>query len=471
MHNHHGKARPITLGTFEEWCGGMSDLSDSARRRRLGPIVHDSRKVRRGDVFLALKTGRNDGHDYIEAAFRAGALAAIAAKGAGFTVSPKYESRVIRVKDPLAAVQRAGRRYRRELGILIVGVTGSSGKTTTRSFISAVLAGGFPVGETFTNWNNHIGVPLSLLRFTGEEWLGVIEMGANHPGEIGALSRIAEPDIGVITNIGYAHVGLFGSLSRTTEAKFEITEGLNRDKGFLLLNGDDLRLVREARRRRVNAFFFGYSPRCHIRPEGVAVDRDRGISFSVDGCRFTMRTPGRHFIYSALPAIFLGRRCGIPDGMIAEALRSVKPVSMRGTIEPRNGIDFIVDCYNANPSSMRSALEFLGDVAGEKRRVAVVGDMLELGPFSKRLHRDLGSRIVRSGVNRLVAVGAYAEQVLEGAREAGMRSSAMRGSESAESALPLVRAAVQPGDTVLLKGSRGVHLETIFDDFAEPDGR
>ena len=465
MSLHNDSRKRITLGTFIEWCGGSSQLGASPRSKPLGELRHDSRTVQPGDVFIALKTEHNDGHSYIEAACSAGAVAVVAARRARFDCSARYLRRVIRVTDPLSAVQRTARRYRRELGYLCIGITGSSGKTTTRSFISTVLRQGVAVGETYTNWNNHIGVPLSLLRFTGDEWAGVIEMGANHVGEISGLSRIAQPDIAVITNIGYAHVGLFGSLAKTTAAKFEIADGLNRKNGFLLLNGDDSRLVAGCRTRNLPAYYYGYAKRCSVRPERVTVDAREGTRFTVDGTEFVIAMPGRHFIYSALPAVFLGRRCGIPDALIARALAALRPVALRGTLERRGTVDFIVDCYNANPSSMEAALVYLGDVAGKRRKVAVVGEMMELGRYAARLHRQLGNTIVQAGVKRLIAVGEHAPAILDGARDAGLGSRSMIACSTAREALPVVNTIVRDGDTVLLKASRGIHLETVFDGF------
>ncbi|MBN1758239.1 MAG: UDP-N-acetylmuramoyl-tripeptide--D-alanyl-D-alanine ligase [Chitinispirillaceae bacterium] len=465
MSHHNGSAQRIRLGTFIEWCGGSSQLGAASRSKPLGELRHDSRLVRPGDVFIALKTENNDGHAFIESACKAGALAVVAARRARFDCSARYLRRVIRVTDPLAAVQRAARRYRRELGYLCIGITGSSGKTTTRSFISAVLAEGVVVGETYSNWNNHLGVPLSLLRFTGKEWAGVIEMGANHTGEISILSRIAQPDIAVITNIGYAHVGLFGSLAKTTSAKFEIAEGLNRKNGFLLLNGDDSRLVAGCRSRNLPAYFYGYSKRCSVRPEQVTVDVRGGTRFTVDGTEFVIAMPGRHFVYSALPAVFLGRRCGIPDELIARALAAQRPVALRGTLERKGTIDFIVDCYNANPTSMEAALVYLTDVAGRRRKIAVVGEMMELGRYAGRLHRQLGKNVARSGVARLIAVGEHASAIIDGAREAGMGRRSMIACSTAEETVPVVNEVLRDGDTVLLKASRGIHLETVFEGF------
>lgn len=456
----------LTLGKLADWSGGSSGaLPASCRNARVSCVWNDSRKVRKGDVFVAIATGNDDGHRYVRAAFAAGAAAAIVNRKATVECEKTDRRKLIEVADPLRAVQRAAARYRRELDILIIGVTGSSGKTTTRSFIASVLNQGFPVGETYSNWNNHIGVPQSILRFTGSEWAGVIEMGANHEHEIGPLSKIAAPDIAVITNIGYAHVGLFGSLAATARAKFEIADGLNKKDGFLLLNGDDDRIVAMSRKRGIKSVFFGLSDRCDVRPEKVSVDPAHGLSFVLDGQKFHLPVQGRHFIYSALPAIFLGRRCGIPDEKIAEALAAQKPVALRGTIEKKRGISFIVDCYNANPSSMKSAVETLAGMAAPEHRVAIVGDMRELGRYSVKLHRELGALLAERKVDRVIAVGDHADDVAQGAIGAGMSPDRIARSASAADAVAVARKMVVSKDVVLIKGSRGVRLETIFEKF------
>jgi UDP-N-acetylmuramoylalanine--D-glutamate ligase len=283
------------------------------------------------------------------------------------------------------------------------------------------------------------------------------------------LSRIARPDIGLITNIGYAHVGLFGSLAATTRAKFEIADGLAAD-GFLLLNGDDPRLAAEARRRGIKTIYFGCSPRCSLRPTQVAFDAARGLSFVLDGQAFRLAVPGRHFLYSALPAVFLGRRCGVPDDRIAQVLAAQRPLDMRGAVIDKNGINFIVDCYNANPSSMKSAIASLVDVAGERKKVAVVGDMLELGRYAKRLHEELGRTLARSGVEKIVAVGEWSGAVADGVAKAGINPAGIRIAHNADEAAHIVKQFVAPGEIVLLKGSRGMHLETILERFdAKPE--
>lgn len=454
----------LTLGSLIEWCGAESELSSMQRKKAVDGMWHDSRKIVPGSVFIAMSSDRDDGHAYVDAAFKAGAVAAIVKKKKEVVCSAANRKKLILVNDPLKAVQKAAARYRKEMGILFVGITGSNGKTTTRTFISSVLRQELEISETFGNFNNHIGVPLSILKFSGNEWAGVIEMGANHEHEIHELSRIVRPDIAVITNVGYAHIGLFGSLANTAKAKFEIADGLSKD-GFMLLNGDDARLVKCAKERGLRTVLYGLSSKCHIRPQAIGIDNQQGVSFKLDGTVFNLSMPGRHFIYSALPAIYIGRRCGISDEKIAEALAAQKPVSMRGTIENKNGVSFIVDCYNANPSSMNSAITYLMDVSEPGKRVAVVGDMLELEGFSKRLHRELGKELAMAGVKKIIAVGKFASDVADAAVAEGINCKNVFVAENSDTAAQIASKQIKEGDTVLLKGSRGVHLETVFEKF------
>lgn len=462
---HHSDRKRLTLGGFIGWMGGAAFFSERKKKETLGNVVNDSRMIHDGDVFIALKTEKDDGHNYVKTAFEAGAAAAVIEKKYLKQFTAADQKKCICVSNPLRAVSKAAAMYRKELGILLVGVTGSSGKTTTRSFISSVLKKKVIVGETWGNWNNHIGVPLSILKFSGEEWAGVIEMGANHVGEIHDLTMIAKPDISIITNIGYAHVGLFGSLNDTANAKFEIADGLNKKDGFMLLNGDDPRLVKGAKERALPTVFYGHGKHCGVRVQNVVYNRDDGITFEVLGKQYKLNLPGRHFIYSALPAIFLGLKCGVAENDIYDVIASQKPVSMRGTVELKNGVGFIVDCYNANPSSMKSGLDYLADYAEKDNRCAVIGDMLELGSYSRRLHKQLGEQIVSAGVNKLITVGNFASVVADAAKGNGLDSASVIVCENSEEAAVAAKSFFKPGETVLLKGSRGVHLETVYEKF------
>ncbi|MFW6253714.1 MAG: UDP-N-acetylmuramoyl-tripeptide--D-alanyl-D-alanine ligase [Chitinivibrionales bacterium] len=454
------KAHP-TIEQLAVWGHAQINMSQRLRQHAVKTIWMDSRKIAPGDVFLALSTKSNDGHNYVEEAFQSGAAAAIVDAKKADRFPLRLKSKLLLTKDPLQAVSRMAREYRRELGIPVVAVTGSNGKTTTRHFIAALLNGKMSVGETYSNWNNEIGVPLSILRFSRRDKIAIMELAANHAGEIYELSRISRPDIGVITNIGYAHIGMFRTLTNTTKTKFEITAGMSKRKGMLLLNGDDRRLVRGAQEYGYRTVFFGYSRRCAIRVTDEQVCDDGRMSFTVDNYKYCLRMPGRHFIYSALPAIYLARQHGITQKNIADTLYGLEPDPLRGRIRIKNDVTFIVDCYNANPSSMRSSIALLRSLAKNRVSAAVIGDMKELGTHAKRLHKQLGRELAKAGIQKLITVGEYAQTVAEAA--SGVRR--IETASDNRQALDMARSLFTSGDIVLLKGSRAVKLESVYEEY------
>jgi len=465
MNTDRKPASQITIRELVAWANAQTTMTASRLGTAVGAVWMDSRTIAEGDVFVALKSDTDDGHNYVPAALKSGAVAAIVSKTMVSRFSADEREKLIVVPDPLLALQNMAAGYRKSLTFPIIAVTGSSGKTTTRQFITAVLAAGLKTGTTEGNWNNHIGVPLSILRFSRHEDVAVMEFGANHTHEIDVLSRIAKPDIGVITNIGYAHVGLFGSLQKTTEAKFEIVEGMDPRRGLLLLNGDDARLVKKGAACGYTTVLYGFSKRCAVRARSVETMSGQSTRFTVDGFQYYLSMIGKHFVYSALPAIFLGLRLGLQKETIAAALRALKPDPLRGRIEEKRGVTFIVDCYNANPSSMKSSIALLTDVAAGRPRVAIVGDMLELGRYSKQLHTQLGKRLAGAGVERIIAVGQFSGFVADGAAAQGMNPSRIECVQNADQAVTCAQAALKPGEIVLLKGSRGVKLETVFNKY------
>ncbi len=455
------RSADVTFADMVRWTGAASKLPAAHSCHGVAAITTDSRTATPGSLFVALRTQRDDGHRYVWDALANGALAALVAESWRPTVGARATNRLMFVKDPLRALQQAARKYRRELGVFLIAVTGSSGKTTTRTMIHGVLGRYLPVGGTLGNLNNHIGVPVSLLGLQRDQCMAVIEMGASHRREIHTLSRIAEPDVAVITNIGYSHIGLFGSLADTTRAKLEIADGLERKNGFLLVNGDDRRLMKAVGERGLRGFTFGTGGSADLRATGVKVD-PTGTSFSVEGVEYRLEMVGRHFVYAALPAIALALWNGLPADAIREALLTMVPARMRGGTAGKRGVRFVLDCYNANPSSMRAGLELLADLAPSGRRLAVLGDMLELGHYTRLLHRELGRQVAHAGVREVVLVGEYADEVAAAATTAGMPAGRIHVAADARSATPILRALARSGDTVLLKASRRLRLEDMY---------
>ncbi len=454
----------LTFGELLKWSGGECGLSSAALKKAVGNVWMDSRKVEAGDLFVAVAGEKDDGHNHVASAFAQGAVAALVAKKSLGLIPKKYSSKLIVVKDPLAALQKMAKKYRDELDIPIVAVTGSNGKTTTSRFLRDILSHGFTVGSTKGNFNNHLGVPISVLALSAKADIAVLELGANHAGEIDGLSKIVSPDHAVITNIGYAHVGEFGGIDNTAKAKFEIANGLPKKGGLLIVNGDDSRCVKHAKESGYDTVLFGFSSRCTFKATKVLVD-EKGTSFSVNKIDYRLNIPGRHFVLSVLPAIFEATLMGMENSDIVKAVAGLEPDPLRGRIASKKGLRFIVDCYNANPSSMSTGLQFLADVAEESKRGAIIGDMMELGKWTPKLHVALGREIVKSGVTKLVVVGQFAAHTVSGAIDAGMNLDNISVADNADDAVKLVKRCFTKGDTVLLKGSRAVGLEKVFENF------
>ncbi len=454
--------RALKIKELVEWSGAETSLSTRAMNSMVNNIWMDSRKIEKGDIFLALKGDSVDGHDFVETAIKKGAAAAIVSKRKAKNFSDKINKKLIIVSNPLKAVQKMASAYREKLNYPIIAITGSNGKTTTRHFIQSVLSKVYNVGITEGNWNNHIGVPLSILKLTGEEDLAILEMGANHEKEISILSKIAKPDIAIVTNIGYAHIGNFGSLKNTAKVKLEITDGLSAKAGLLLLNGDDKILVSENEK---DALYFGLGKRCGVKAEDLSVLKNGNVTFKVRGYKYSLSIPGRHFVYSALPAIFLAIQMGMPEDMLKEALLDIKPDALRGMINSKKGVKFIVDCYNANPSSMESSLVMLADIASEKKRCAIVGDMLEMGKFSTKVHKELGKKLAENKIQKVIVVGKEAEKVASSAISEGLLKKNVKTVLNADEALAVSKEFFKSGDTVLLKASRAIGLEKVYSEF------
>jgi UDP-N-acetylmuramoyl-tripeptide--D-alanyl-D-alanine ligase len=416
----------------------------------------DTRTLAPGDLFFALRGPNHDGHDHVAAAFQAGAVAAVVERDIA-AAGP-----VLRVNDTLAALQQIAACARARWGGEVIGVTGSAGKTTTKDVIAHMLSVRMQVGKTSGNFNNHVGVPLSLLRVPDEARVAVIEMGMNHAGEIRRLAEIARPDIGVVTNVGYAHIEAFDSIEGIAAAKRELIESLPPG-GAAVLNADDRRVSRFGEGFAGRVLTYGLSPGAQVRAQDVEYSLE-GVRFRVGDVWFDSPVFGRHGVSNLLCGIAVAGLYGVPPHELRNAARTFTPGKMRGNLISRDGVLIYDDCYNANPDAVMAMLDVLRDTPA-RRRIAVLGEMLELGRWAEPLHRDIGRYVAMSGISLLVGIRGEARSMVDAAIEGGLATDAAFFFEDPESAGEFVRGAARPGDAILFKGSRGARVEKALERF------
>jgi UDP-N-acetylmuramoyl-tripeptide--D-alanyl-D-alanine ligase len=420
----------------------------------------DSRTLAPGDLFFAVKGERLDGHEFVEAALSAGAVAAVIRSDQLARYSAK--ARLLAVEDPLKALQWLGSAVRRLWGKPLIGVTGSTGKTTTKEAIAQVLGTRFRVLKSVGNLNNQFGLPLQLLRLEPEHDVAVIEMGMNHAGEIAALAEIAHHDIAVVTNVGPVHLEFFDSVASIARAKYELIATLHPG-GTAVLNADDEYVSQFGRDFRGRVLTFAIRRPADVRAEAVEELGMDGVAFDLvaGGCREHLRLPllGVHNVYNTLAAVAVGLDRGISPAEAAVALRTLTPADKRGEISELGGAVVVNDCYNSNPKALQAMVGSFASLPA-KRRIVVAGEMLELGPSSDDLHRRCGTMLADKKIDFLVGVRGAAARMVEAAREAGMEALYVATPEDAGEWLARE---VRPGDAVLLKASRGVKLERALD--------
>jgi UDP-N-acetylmuramoyl-tripeptide--D-alanyl-D-alanine ligase len=449
-------ALPTTVEDVAEATGGRLAGSPRAAGRTFTGVSIDSRTLARGELFVAVAGPRFDGHDFIAEAARRGAAAAVVHRD----VEAPEGLELVRVADTTRALADLARRARQATGVPVVGITGSTGKTTTKEMTAAILATRGPVLKTEGNLNNQYGLPLTLLRLRPEHTAAVLEMGMSAAGELRALSDVARPDVAVITNVAPVHLEFFDSVDAIAAAKAEILEGL-APGGAAVLNGDDPRLRRLGEARRGRTVWFGRD-----RAFDVSAEAWKGTAF---GMRFDLRVGGGtadvalpmgglHVLSNFLAAAAAAHALGMAPEAMAEAALGMRAARHRGeVVRLAGGITLLDDCYNSNPLAVEAAVATLA-MAGGRRRVAVLGDMLELGPSAGELHRKTGERIAGK-VDALVAVGPLSVHFLEGAASGATLAHFQDAAAAAAAVAGLVRA----GDAVLVKGSRGLRLEAVVE--------
>jgi len=416
----------------------------------------DSRTTEAGDCFFAIEGENFDGHDYLSQAFEKGAVCAVVSKDIGKAAD---EGRIFKVDDTVKALGMLARAQRKRAGFKVVGITGSVGKTTTREITKKVLGGRFKVYSSPKNYNNAIGVPLTLLGAGAGDEVVVAEIGTNRPGEIGYLSGIACPDIAVVINVHSAHLEGLGSVERIAAEKLSIAEGLNTG-GVFIVNGDNELLVRGCVEREIEFTSFGRGKNCDIRAENVRLGGSSSV-FSIGRVDIELPLAGEGNIENALAAWAVCKEFGVGIEQFAKGVKELRAVSMRAEVVEAGKVTVLNDCYNANPASMRNALGILRSLGcNEKQRlVFICGDMNELGGESERLHRELGKTIADTGVDVLVTVGELAKLAGESAGD----DLKVKSFEDADSVCDELEEIIKDNDIILVKGSRSVGLEKVVE--------
>ncbi len=446
---------------LEAWDGAADAVScDKVLQNELAAVVIDSRKVVPGAVFCAIRGERFDAHDFIEEVFKAGALACIVDRKWWQQAGDQHPGRAfLAVEDTLAALQSLATAYRRFLAPHVLAITGTNGKTSTKELVANVLETERAVFRTAGNLNNHIGVPLSLLAMRRPVAVAVIEMGMNHSGEIARLCEIAEPESGLITNIGHGHTEFLGGVEGVRRAKQELFDWLAARDGLAFVNADDAMVVRAAADSGVKKqLTYGFYKRAQVSAEGVHVQENGCAAFRWQGHKIQLGVPGLHNAANALAAVAVGRAFDITAEHIVSALAG--PLQIGGRMRRLESAGRIIfdDTYNANPESMRAGIEHIATLRASGRRVAVLADMLELGELSEQAHKEVLDFALNTGLDAVLLYGPQMQQAA-----AAIGSEKLRWFAEKNELAHALKEITAAGDIILIKGSRGMRMEEVID--------
>ena len=425
----------------------------------------NSKEIKEGDFYLGFKGENINGSIFFEEALNKGAKGCIV-QDVEITKDhiEKYQDKVIiKVKDVVKAVQEIARLKRSLYDIPVIAVTGSVGKTSTKDIVASVIAKKYKTLKTEGNYNNHIGLPLTILNLKDHEAL-VVEMGMNHFGELRVLTKIASPTVAVITNVGTAHIGILGSRENILKAKLEILEGL-QEGGKVIINNDNdlLHEWYDQNKYKYDIMTYGIDNESDYMAEDI-VYTENGSKYVLKGEDKKISVPvgGNHFVQNSLCAIAVGKVNGIDIDRIADGIEKFELTKKRMDISNlSNGVTIINDCYNANFDSMKAAIEYLGKL-GDRRKIAVLGDMLELGEFSKELHEKVGEEVAKNNVDVLVIVGEEAKYIASVAERIGMSKEFIVECDSNKQAIEVIRSIMREGDSILFKASNAMHFDEII---------
>jgi UDP-N-acetylmuramoyl-tripeptide--D-alanyl-D-alanine ligase len=442
--------------------GGLDPLA------RLAGVSIDSRTVARGELFVAIHGPRHDGHNFIGAALNAGALAAVVAKDRVAGFAEPVRSKLLVVGDTLAALQGLAQAVRTRWGRRLAGVTGSAGKTTTKEILATLLASRFSVLKSEGNLNNEFGLPLQLLHLDDSDEAAVVELGMSHAGELRRLAEIARPDVGVVTRVAPVHLEFFASVDEIAMAKRELIEGLAGSGSVAVLNADDARVLRFAGAAPGRVVTFGFSTVADFRAERIDDRGSDGSEFDflapAGRARLTLPLAGRHNISNALAALAAASVWGVGAAEAKEVFPRLEPAGMRGRVLRYDaGFCVINDSYNSNPVALAAMVDLLAHTPASGRRILAAGEMLELGPSSRELHREAGRAAATGRLDWIIGVQGDGESFVRGALEAGHPPARAKFIVSSTEAAGFVADLLAPGDLLLVKGSRGVKMERIVE--------
>ena len=448
----------MTLGNIADACGGIYHGTEAAKEKTIAEITTDSRKAGKDSLFVAIKGERVDAHKFIPAVFEQGALCVISEQELEAPAGA-----YIQVDSSLQAIKDIAEFYRKQLDIKVVGTTGSVGKTSTKEMIASVLSEKYRVLKTLGNFNNELGLPLTVFRLREEDEIAVLEMGISHFGEMHRLSKIARPDICVITNIGQCHLEFLGDRDGILKAKTEIFDYL-APAGTIVLNGDDDKLVTLQEVKGIQPVFFGIDSDRMISATQIHSLGLKGIA-----CRIctgqgdfdvTIPIPGYHMVYNALAGTVVGLSLGMTTEEIKRGIEKLESLSGRFHIIETDNYTVVDDCYNANPVSMKASLKVLGDALG--RKVAILGDMGELGENEQQLHEEVGVAAGQQGIQLLICVGSLSEGMARAAKETNPQMEVIH-KQTLEEAIDSLQQCLKQGDTILVKASHFMHFEKIVE--------
>lgn len=435
-------------------------------------IIKDTREIKKGDTYIGFKGEHNDGNLMFEDALKNGAeICILQAKSIENKfnleeLKEKYNDRtVILVEDTVDALQKLATFKRNMYDIPVIGITGSVGKTSTKDIIASVMSKKYNVLKTLGNYNNQIGLPLTVLRLKDENAM-VVEMGMNQKGEISKLTKIAKPTVAVITNVGTAHIGNLGSRENILKAKLEILEGLENGGTLIINNDNDMLNKWNKENKKYNVITYGIENKSDIMPYDIVLS-ENGSTYKIDieGKTYNVNVSvgGNHFVLNSLCAIAIGRLFYIDMKDILEGIANFELTKRRMQVEKnKEGVTIINDCYNANYDSMKAAIDYLGKINANKK-IAVLGDMLELGEYSKSLHEKVGEEVAENHVDILITVGELSKYIAQKAEDNGMKKENIFMCNNNDEAINLIKQKASNRDAVLLKASNSMNFQEIFD--------